>query len=153
MEIKILIITHENMGCELLKTAFGIIGQCYGVEIFAVRHSEKIEKIREDFKIFIEDMQNEKVCCKCPDRSEEIRYRQKESGILILTDMPGGTPTNLAVPFVKNDSIEIVTGVNLPMLITALHKKKIIKSVKSLAGIVKQSTLKSILSWTERIND
>jgi PTS system mannose-specific IIA component len=38
-------------------------------------------------------------------------------GVLILTDMFGGTPTNIASTFLDNDKVEVITGVNLPMLI------------------------------------
>ena len=46
-----------------------------------------------------------------------IRKVERKGGVLILTDMFGGTPTNISLSFLKQDSIEIVTGVNLPMLI------------------------------------
>jgi PTS system mannose-specific IIA component len=39
------------------------------------------------------------------------------SGILLLTDMFGGTPTNIAAMFLKENEVEIVTGVNLPMIV------------------------------------
>jgi PTS system mannose-specific IIA component len=51
----------------------------------------------------------------------DLRHRLKKmgsgAGVLILTDMFGGTATNLALPFLEPDRIEIVTGVNLPMLV------------------------------------
>lgn len=51
----------------------------------------------------------------------ELRDRLKKldqgSGVLLLTDMFGGTATNLALPFLEPDRIEVVTGVNLPMLV------------------------------------
>jgi len=51
----------------------------------------------------------------------DLRGRLKNmddgAGVLVLTDMFGGTATNLALPFLKPDRIEIVTGVNLPMLV------------------------------------
>lgn len=53
--------------------------------------------------------------------STDLRQRLKKmddgSGVLVLTDMFGGTATNLALPFLEPDRIEIVTGVNLPMLV------------------------------------
>jgi PTS system mannose-specific IIA component len=47
------------------------------------------------------------------------RVKRGGSGVLILTDMFGGTPCNLAMTFLAKDQIEVVTGVNLPMLIKA----------------------------------
>ena len=46
-----------------------------------------------------------------------LRKLDSESGVLILTDMFGGTATNLALPFLEPGKIEVVTGTNLPMLV------------------------------------
>lgn len=51
------------------------------------------------------------------DLRERLKTMNDGAGVLILTDMFGGTATNLALPFLKPDRIEIVTGVNLPMLV------------------------------------
>jgi mannose PTS system EIIA component len=55
------------------------------------------------------------------DAREEIRQAiarvQGEAGVLLLTDMFGGTPSNLGLTFLEPDKVEVVTGVNLPMLI------------------------------------
>lgn len=48
---------------------------------------------------------------------EQLEGLDSGDGVLILTDMFGGTATNLALPFLEPDRIEIVTGVNLPMLV------------------------------------
>ena len=46
-----------------------------------------------------------------------LRILKKDGGVLVLTDMFGGTATNLALPFLDPGEVEIVTGVNLPMLV------------------------------------
>ena len=51
------------------------------------------------------------------DLRNRLKTMDGGAGVLILTDMFGGTATNLALPFLKPDRIEIVTGVNLPMLV------------------------------------
>jgi len=51
------------------------------------------------------------------DLKARLKAMDVGAGVLILTDMFGGTATNLALPFLKPDRIEIVTGVNLPMLV------------------------------------
>jgi PTS system mannose-specific IIA component len=51
------------------------------------------------------------------DLRQRLRRMDQGAGVLILTDMFGGTATNLALPFLAPDVIEIVTGVNLPMLV------------------------------------
>ena len=53
-----------------------------------------------------------------PDSSSsELKSADHGAGVLILTDMFGGTATNLALPFLEPDRVEVVTGVNLPMLV------------------------------------
>ncbi len=47
----------------------------------------------------------------------ELKNADRGAGVLILTDMFGGTATNLALPFLELDRVEVVTGVNLPMLV------------------------------------
>jgi PTS system mannose-specific IIA component len=56
---------------------------------------------------------------------------QQGSGVLILTDMFGGTPSNLAMTFLDQDKVEVITGVNLPMLI-------------KLVGLAEQSDLLAV---------
>ena len=51
------------------------------------------------------------------DLRQRLKKMDDGTGVLILTDMFGGTATNLALPFLEPDRIEIVTGVNLPMLV------------------------------------
>ncbi len=47
----------------------------------------------------------------------QLRDLDRGDGVLVLTDMFGGTATNLALPFLEAEKVEIVTGVNLPMLV------------------------------------
>lgn len=51
------------------------------------------------------------------DLRDRLKSMDSGAGVLVLTDMFGGTATNLALPFLEPDRIEIVTGVNLPMMI------------------------------------
>jgi len=48
---------------------------------------------------------------------KQLRELDRGEGILVLTDMFGGTATNLALPFLEPEKVEVVTGVNLPMLV------------------------------------
>lgn len=53
-----------------------------------------------------------------------IKKVNQGNGVLILTDMFGGTPTNVAMTFSRSGEIEIITGVNLPMIIKLASQKK-----------------------------
>jgi PTS system mannose-specific IIA component len=51
------------------------------------------------------------------DIAQAIERVRADAGVLLLTDMFGGTPSNLGLTFLETDRIEVITGVNLPMLI------------------------------------
>jgi PTS system mannose-specific IIA component len=55
---------------------------------------------------------------------EAIDRVEKGGGTVLLTDMFGGTPTNLSLPFLEKDKVEVVTGVNLPMLIKLVNLRE-----------------------------
>ncbi|MGM0441593.1 MAG: PTS sugar transporter subunit IIA [Elusimicrobiota bacterium] len=133
MNIEIIISTHGNFGRELLNSVDSIMGKTDGIEQFNVLRSQAFDKIKEDFK--------------------KLMNRKLEDGaILIMTDMVGGTPTNIALPYLKEDTVEIVTGLNLPMLIKAVSKKDKIKNVNQLARIVEEAGVKSILNCREKVD-
>lgn len=86
------------------------------------------------------------------DKVKEVRDRiQKEieeiddgDGVVILTDVLGGTPTNLSLFFLKEEKVEVVTGVNLPMLLTLSSYRKG-RSLREIGKLVKKSGRRSIV--------
>jgi PTS system mannose-specific IIA component len=64
-------------------------------------------------------------------------------GVVILTDIMGGTPTNIALSFLEDEKVEIVTGVNMPMLLT-LSSYREGRSLKEIVRLVKRSGRRSI---------
>ena len=55
--------------------------------------------------------------------SRAIKSVEQGQGVLILTDLFGGTPTNLSLSFLKDGKVEVVTGLNLPMIIKAINSR------------------------------
>ena len=95
--IGIVIVTHGELGTELLRTAQEIVGKFPSVETVSIQASEQIEKARK--------------------KIESALHRVNDgSGVLILTDLFGGTPSNLVLSYLEAGRLEVVTGVNLPML-------------------------------------
>jgi mannose PTS system EIIA component len=95
--IGIVIVTHGELGTELLRTAQEIVGKFPGVEAVSIQAPEQIEKARK--------------------KIEAALHRVNDgSGVLILTDLFGGTPSNLVLSYLEAGRLEVVTGVNLPML-------------------------------------
>jgi PTS system mannose-specific IIA component len=85
--------------------------------------------------------------------AEGLADADRGDGALILTDMFGGTPTNLALPFLKRDRIEIVTGVNLPMLLKCAALQKSGKPVVEIAHLAKDRGQRSIYVASDLLAD
>ncbi len=95
--IGIVIVTHGELGTELLRTAQEIVGKFPSVEAVSVQASEQIDKARKKIE-------------------GSLQRVSDGSGVLILTDLFGGTPSNLVLSYLEAGRLEVVTGVNLPML-------------------------------------
>jgi PTS system mannose-specific IIA component len=65
-------------------------------------------------------------------------------GVVILTDILGGTPTNLSLSLLEDEKVEVVTGVNVPMLLTLFSYRKG-RSLKEISELVKKSGRRSII--------
>jgi len=96
--VGIVIVTHLKLGEELLAVAELIVGKLKQFQAVSINPKEGVEEIKERI-------------------SEAIRRVDKGKGILILTDMFGGTPSNICLSFLGEWKIEVITGVNLPMLL------------------------------------
>ncbi len=78
------------------------------------------------------------------DLRDRLKSMDSGAGVLVLTDMFGGTATNLALPFLEPDRIEIVTGVNLPMMIKLGSLRDRDVPLHELAGRLAEAGQKSI---------
>lgn len=96
--VGVVLVTHGNLGQELLSTAAGIVGPLEGTRALAVSPGDGAEQIREKLGAAIGEVDG-------------------GDGVLVLTDMFGGTPANVALSFLDERRVEVVTGVNLPMLL------------------------------------
>src|SRR5678816_2406422 len=92
------IVTHGHLAGELLAAAEMIIGPISHIAAVSIGWHDDVDAARDEVQRAI------------------IRVSQGR-GVLLLTDMFGGTPTNIASMFLEEGSVEVVTGVNLPMVI------------------------------------
>lgn len=122
--IGILIVAHGKLAQALLETAEMIVGRCENVRTCAFTQGSDVEDLRKMLKV-------------------AIREVDEGQGVIILTDMFGGTPSNISLSFLEEGLLEVVTGVNLPMLLTALTKRGS-ASLKDLAGRLKASGCNNI---------
>ena len=102
MKVGVVVVTHGQLATELVNSAEMIVGDLPHFTAVSIGWHEDVEQARQGIGRAIERV----------GRTAEGEVR----GVLVLTDMFGGTPANLAVTFVSPD-VEVITGVNLPMLI------------------------------------
>ncbi|HQZ40089.1 MAG: PTS fructose transporter subunit IIA [Acidobacteria bacterium] len=101
--IGIVVITHGQLATELVNAAETIVGDLPQFAAVSIGWHEDVQDARNDIQAAI------------------ARVKSGADGVLLITDMFGGTPCNLAMTFLAKDAIEVLTGVNLPMLIKAAN--------------------------------
>lgn len=99
------IVTHGQLANELVSAAEMIVGVIHHITAVSIGWHDDVDVAREEVE-------------------RAIQRVDVGSGVLLLTDMFGGTPTNLAATFLGQASVEIVTGVNLPMVIKLATQDK-----------------------------
>jgi PTS system mannose-specific IIA component len=122
------------------------------VGILIVSHGKLAEALISSVQFLVGNLQKIGSVSIWPrDKEKEVkeRIRQKMGevndgdGVVILTDVLGGTPTNLSLPFLERERVEVVTGVNMPMLLTLSSYRKG-KSLEEISKLAKKSGRRSI---------
>src|SRR5258705_984484 len=96
--IGVVVVTHGQLATELVNGAEMIVGDLPQFAAVSIGWHDEVNDAREDI-------------------AQAIERVRADAGVLLLTDMFGGTPSNLGLTFLERDRIEVITGVNLPMLI------------------------------------
>jgi len=94
----ILIVAHGHLAEEMVRVVEKILGSRQSIETVSMGWDDDVAAARARIQ-------------------EALQKADRGRGVLVLTDMFGGTPTNVALPFLKEGDVEIVTGVNLPMIL------------------------------------
>jgi PTS system mannose-specific IIA component len=115
----LLVVTHGGLAEELVRAATRIVGELDGLEAVSIDWNDDA------------DLAGRRV-------REGLRRVERGRGVLILTDMFGGTPTNLALSLVEPGKVESVSGVNLPMLIKFLGLREKADLATAAATIAEQ---------------
>lgn len=97
-EFGVLVVAHGDLPGTLLRVVEKILGTALDAEAISVGWDDEVGNTRQKIE-------------------EAVKRANRGRGVLILTDMFGGTPTNVTLPFLKAGDVEIVTGVNLPMMV------------------------------------
>ncbi len=96
--IGVVVVTHGQLAAELVTAAETIVGDLPHMRAVSIGWHEDVQDARQEI-------------------AGAIQSLSSTEGVLIVTDMFGGTPANLGITFLEPGRIEVVTGVNLPMLI------------------------------------
>ncbi|MFC1836429.1 PTS sugar transporter subunit IIA [Thermodesulfobacteriota bacterium] len=103
--IGILLVTHGDLGRQFIRTARLIgLNSEESVLALSIDPAESPDRVRDQL-------------------AKTIRKLNAGYGVLILTDLFGGTPTNLSLSFLEEGEVEVVTGLNLPMMIKAVNAR------------------------------
>ncbi len=103
--IGLVIVTHGDLALELRRAMEHVVGPQEYVETVCIGPDDDMERRRDDI------------------RSAVDRMSQK-NGVILLSDMFGGTPSNLAISMLAENRVEVLAGVNLPMLIKLAEARR-----------------------------
>jgi PTS system mannose-specific IIA component len=128
--IGLVVATHGNLGAELLLSAQMIIGPVRNARAVGINQDNSMEDIRDAIAAAVAEVGRD------------------DNGVIIVTDMFGGTPANVSMTFLEPQSVEVLTGVNLPVLLKFFNSQENL-SLDELAGILKSYGQQSIALASE----
>ena len=131
--VGMLVVTHKSLATELIETAELIVGKIDNCVGLSLDPSLPVDDLRQQI-------------------TNAMNQVNDGDGVIVLTDMFGGTPSNLSLSFLNQEGIEVVTGVNLPMLLKLAHSREDAK-VDELARIVKDYGRRSISLASEILDE
>lgn len=124
------IVTHGALAEELLEATERIVGPTEKIRAVAIDWDDEISEARRQIEIAITAVSG-------------------DGQVLIFTDMFGGTPTNVSLAFLEQDRVEIITGVNLPMLVKLTSLQSSEDSLLEIARQVRDRGQKSVYVASE----
>jgi len=122
--VGVVLVTHPNLGDEFIRSAELICGKMPNVVTVSIDTRKEVDELRREI-------------------SAAIKSVDHGAGVLILTDMFGGTPSNMSLAFLSEGRVEVLTGFNLPMLIKISSCREG-RSLKELAKMVKEAGQRNI---------
>ncbi len=128
-----LVVTHGQLGQELVAVAQTIVGEISHIVAVSIGWNDDVEESKKRIE-------------------EAVQKVNQGKGVIILTDMFGGTPSNLTLPLLQRNELEIITGVNLPMVIKLANQSGN-DSLLELVTKVTEEGQKHISSATELLGE
>ena len=131
--IGLVLVTHGRLAAEFIVAMEHVVGPQERVEGICIGPDDDMETRRDDI-------------------AQAISRVDDGSGVIILTDLFGGTPSNLAISLMKSDRIEVIAGVNLPMLIRLEGARKTM-DVKAAVAAAREAGRKYISVASEILGE
>lgn len=135
--IGLLVVTHADLGKALIETVEFILGKSQdNLLSVSINIQEDPDSLRKKIKKGISNVKT-------------------EAGVIILTDMFGGTPSNLSYSFLEEGQVEVISGVNLPILLKAVNSRSKMDMERLTSSLVEHgkksiSLASGILKGTKR---
>ena len=117
MNIGALLVTHYRLGEEFLQALRLIVPEAPSFGVVSIDPAQSVEEMRQAI-------------------SAALKNADRGAGVLVLTDMFGGTPANISLSFLEERHVEVVTGLNLPMLIKLATLREE-RSLEELAAFIR----------------
>ncbi|MGZ8999072.1 MAG: PTS sugar transporter subunit IIA [Allosphingosinicella sp.] len=131
--IGLVLVTHGRLAAEFITAMEHVVGPQQRIASICIGPDDDMERRRKDI-------------AKAIDKVEE------GDGVIILTDLFGGTPSNLAISLMKSEKIEVIAGVNLPMLIRLEGARKTME-VKAAVAAAREAGRKYISVASEILGE
>ena len=128
--IGLVVTTHGNLGTELLASVQMIIGPVRNARAVSITQDGSMEDIRDAIAAAV------------------VEVGSDDHGVIIVTDMFGGTPANVSMTFLEPQVVEVLSGVNLPMLLKFFNSQESL-GLDELAGTLKSYGQQSIALASE----
>jgi len=113
--IGLVLVTHGRLAEEFVTAMVHVVGPQEAVATIAIGPDDDMEERRADIASAIRDV-------------------DAGGGVIVLTDLFGGTPSNLAISLMERGRVEVIAGMNLPMLIRLGSARKVMKVVDAVAA-------------------
>jgi len=131
--IGLVLVTHGRLAAEFITALEHVVGPQEAIEPICIGPDDDMEKRRKDI-------------------AKAIGKVEQGQGVIVLTDLFGGTPSNLAISLMKSENVEVIAGVNLPMLIRLEGARKVM-SVHAAVAAAREAGRKYISVASEVLGE
>jgi PTS system mannose-specific IIA component len=131
--IGLVLVTHGRLAAEFVTALEHVVGPQEAIESVCIDADDDMEARRRDI-------------------ADAIARVDRGAGVIILTDLFGGTPSNLAISLMKSEDVEVIAGVNLPMLIRLEGARKAM-SVRAAVAAAREAGRKYISVASEVLGE